>query len=215
MAYDSRMTSALSGATLAQLSYWRRPDRPILVPEMSSEHRVFYSYQDVLAIRILVFVRRRRSLQKIRKAVLNLGRIGMTGHLSGYKLVPHGSDGVAVVPTNGNSGNGHTGVELMGTPGQAVWLGDVIKAFNVEWTRVPPLEHPRKRLAVNPSVRSGFPVVDGTRIDYDIVAGLVRDGVLPSQIREFYPSVSAAAARDAALWADFVDTVSQRQAASR
>jgi uncharacterized protein (DUF433 family) len=199
------MTAALSGATLSQLKYWRRADRPLLVPEYSARRPVLYSYFDLLAARVVSYLREQRSLQKIRAAVENLRGLGMTEHLAKYDLVPQGRQGVAVVERNG-----HTGLELVEKPGQhtfIVSLRAVIGPFETEWTRVPPLEHPRRRLDVNPAVRGGYPVVSGTRLDYDLIAGLVQDGVPPDEIKKYYPSVSAAAARDAASFAESVNQV--------
>ena len=47
--------------------------------------------------------------------------------------------------------------------------------------------------------------MSGTRVAFDSVASLVRDGVGPTEIKGFYPSVSAAGARDATDFADEVD----------
>lgn len=45
----------------------------------------------------------------------------------------------------------------------------------------------------------------GTRIEFDLVASLVEDGVKPEKIATFYPRVTADAARDAASFALVVE----------
>jgi uncharacterized protein (DUF433 family) len=92
-------------------------------------------------------------------------------------------------------------------------LGDVLRSFRLDSIEVPNLAHPRPRISVNPAVRRGYPVVSGTRVGYDLVAGLVRDGVPPEAVKDYYPGVTAAAARDAASFADYVDRAAERTAA--
>lgn len=209
MAYDPRVASALSGATLAQLAYWRREDRPVLRPEVSDHPRVLYSFRDLVALRTFVFLRDELPLQKIRLALNTLKDIGETRHLSAYKLVAQGSSVVLVQDID-------TAIDLVERPGQhiaVIKLHDVLQAFPIASSEieVPALAKPRNRIAVNPAVRGGYPVVEGTRVSYDLVASLVRDGVPPHQIKEYYPRVTAAAARDAASFADYVDQVAGRR----
>jgi uncharacterized protein (DUF433 family) len=94
-----------------------------------------------------------------------------------------------------------------------VKLGDVMRSFPLDDIEVPDLAHPREQIAVEPEVRRGFPVVKGTRIAYALVAELVRDGVPPEEMKHHYAGVSAAAARDAASFASYVDRSGRRQAA--
>jgi uncharacterized protein (DUF433 family) len=107
-------------------------------------------------------------------------------------------------------------VDLVDRPGQeviVVKIGRVLQSFPVRDLDIPNLLHPRKLIAVHPNVRRGFPVVSGTRIAYDLVSGLVRDGVPPDEVKRYYPGVSAGAARDAVAFADYVDRYSTRRAA--
>ncbi|MCX4799475.1 MULTISPECIES: DUF433 domain-containing protein [unclassified Streptomyces] len=48
--------------------------------------------------------------------------------------------------------------------------------------------------------------MQGTRVPASDVAALVRDGIPPDQIGEFYPGVTAEAARDAADSSEYVDS---------
>jgi uncharacterized protein (DUF433 family) len=70
---------------------------------------------------------------------------------------------------------------------------------------VVPLHRPTAGLAVNPEVRGGYPVIEGTRVPYDVVATLVDDGVAAEDIAGFYPSVGVAGARGAVAFARYVD----------
>jgi uncharacterized protein (DUF433 family) len=211
VAYTAQMAAALSGATRRQLSHWRRDtgSGALLVPEISAEHpRVLYSFRDLIALRSCVFLRKSASLQKIRKAVGTLRDLGEGEHLSQYTLA---SDGDTIMLLEGGDAT-----DLVRKPGQRVLavLSDVFEPFAVrEGVVVPRLFRPRQRLEVDPETRGGVPVVSGTRVPYDVVAGLVRDGVAPENIKDYYPAVSAEAARDAADFALYVDSYGRAERA--
>ncbi|MCI0687239.1 MAG: DUF433 domain-containing protein [Sporichthyaceae bacterium] len=203
MAFSPAMTAALSGATVRQLGYWRKASRrgTLLVPEISVQPLVLYSFRDIVALRSFVYLRRSHSLQAIRKAVNSLRQLGEQQHVSTYKLVSTG-DSIVLV-------QGDELTELAGKPGHRViaTLLEILEPFSArEGVVVPRLFNPRPNLEVDPDVRGGVPVIAGTRVPYDIVAGLVNDGMTLAQIREFYPSVSDAAVIDAADFGRYVDT---------
>lgn len=221
MAYPTHIAATLSGATARQLAYWRRPRRgePLLVPELGrSGNTLLYSFRDVLALRTFVYLRRDLSLQRVRKAVETLRHLttddaspddGTSSlserHLSQYRLYTAG-DSVVWQRPDGSY------VDLYEHPGamrlQAV-METVFGPFeNWQGETVVPLYRPKPNVQVDPDTRGGFPVIIGTRIDFDLVASLVRDGVQPDDISAFYPTVSAEAARDAA---DFLALVERNR----
>lgn len=95
MSYAPKLAAALSGATIRQLAYWRKPGRdgqPILAPEYSATRPVDYSFRDVIALRTCVRLRQEASLQRIRRALDTLRvDLGQSDHLSSYRLVADGS----------------------------------------------------------------------------------------------------------------------------
>ncbi|NIL40492.1 DUF433 domain-containing protein [Salinispora arenicola] len=210
MAYEPRMASALSGATIGQLAYWRNGQDQLLVPEISAQRPILYSFRDLIALRTFVFLRNARTLQTIRSALTNLREIGKVEHLSKYTLKAQGERSIVLVQEDGDGA-----VDLVENPGHQVTvieLGSIIRSFPLGDIEVPNLEAPRQRISVIPDVRRGHPVVKGTRVSYELVAGLVRDGVPPGEVKEFYPGVSADSARDATSFAEYVDRMEKRQA---
>jgi uncharacterized protein (DUF433 family) len=173
VSYAPKLAAALSGATIRQLAYWRKPGpdgRPVLTPEYSASRPVDYSFRDVIALRTCVRLREEASLQKVRRALDALRiDLGLREHLSSYRL-------------------------------------EVLQPFYVQGRQIPALLEPREHVWVDPCVRGGEPVISGTRIPYDEVAALLRDGVEAEDIGEFFPQVSAAAARDALDFASYVDS---------
>jgi uncharacterized protein (DUF433 family) len=204
VAYATKMAAALPGATISQLRHWRRARTgPLLAPELAVAPRAAYFFQDVLALRTFVRLRENTSLQKIRAAIGNLRNIGEVSHLASYRLVADRGGNIQLLTVN-------EAVDLGKNPGQlqlVVVIGDVIEPFAARaGVLVPHLLKPRPRLAVDPDTQGGTPVIAGTRVPYNAVAGLMRDGTSAEQITDYYPSVTAAAAADALTFARYVDS---------
>lgn len=197
--YRPVLAAALSGASTGQLSYWRR-NPPVLEPEYRTSNKVLYSYRDVVALRSLAYLRGRNqlSLQKIRVSIRNLRDLGKTEHLSQYKLVKSGNTVIVV--------DGDEAIDLLRQPGHTVIaeLVDVFDEFEGRVGHVLPLQRPLPGVAVNPEVLGGFPAIEGTRVGYDQVAGLMADNVSADEISRFFPSVTAEAARAAQEFAAYV-----------
>ncbi|MGH3765021.1 MAG: DUF433 domain-containing protein [Pseudonocardiaceae bacterium] len=206
MAYKPVVAAALSGATLRQLSYWRSSrstEAPLLAPELHEPRsRVSYSFPDVVALRTFVYLRSREvPLQRVRKAVQSLRDMGAADHLSSYQLLAVGRNVVWKI-------SDRVAVDLTRRPGQQViaQMVDILAAFRGPRDReVVPLYRPAPGVAVDPEVRSGYPVIAGTRVSYDVVASLLEDGVTAEEVAGFYPGVSALAARGAVEFARYVD----------
>lgn len=204
MSYPPKLAAALSGATIRQLAYWRKPGpegRPVLIPEYSALRPIEYSFRDVIALRTCVRLRQEASLQKIRRALDALRMdLGLRDHLSSYRLVADGS-------TIYLADEEHA-VDLVGRKGNIVihQFVEVLAPFYVQGRQIPALLEPREHVQIDPGVRGGEPVIAGTRIPYDEVAALMRDGVPAEEVTEFYPQVSADAARDALDFATYVDS---------
>jgi len=197
MAYPTDLAATLSGASVRQLAYWRRPDSAgerLLVPELRPRGRpLLYSFRDVLALRTFVYLREEHSLQKVRKALANLRDLGSRDHLARYRLVADGSNiewvDDAGIATDLTRKPGHLLLELR--------FADVVAEFVYRGRRIVDLYQPRKLLGVDPEVCGGYPVVAGTRVLYDQVASLVADGVHPERIDRYFPGVTSEAAKDA------------------
>jgi uncharacterized protein (DUF433 family)/DNA-binding transcriptional MerR regulator len=209
MAFPTLETAALSGATVRQLTYWRTPrgdQSPLLVPEYREGRTYLYSFRDLIALRTFVYLREATSLQKIRRAVQSLENLGDQEHLSAYRLYVVGDTIVWVDPKSTVGQQRY--VDLVKRPGQElipVVMEEILRPFKTETRKVLGLPRPFPRISVDAEILGGFPVVAGTRVPYDLVAGLVRDGVPPEEVRTFYPSVDAAGALDAEAFASYVD----------
>lgn len=209
MAFPVPVASVLTGASTNQLYGWRRTE--LLEPEVSSERPFLYSFRDLLALRTVVRLRHDTSLQKIRKAFATLTVLDFTDHPSRYDLVLV-SDSIAVLDADADP------IDLVRAPGQRIAnLGEIMRPFtNEDGSQVVDFLKPRKHLAVREQRLGGWPTIDGTRVPFNVVADLMADGtVQPREVRQFYPDVSADAARDAASFARLLTGRRHAEAAAR
>jgi uncharacterized protein (DUF433 family) len=161
----------------------------------------------LIAVRTFAALRRQFSLQKIRKAVANLHSLEDVDHLSNYQLV---GDGSTIVWATGNEM-----VDILKRPGQQllIEMRDVLGEFEGwQGARVVPLRRPKPGLEIDPDVLHGFPVIEDTRIPYDMIAELVSDGLDAPAIRYFYPSVSATGVSGAIAFQEYVVAYNRRAA---
>ncbi|MFD3561923.1 DUF433 domain-containing protein [Streptomyces sp. NPDC058686] len=209
MSYEPKLAAALSGATIPQLSRWRHASGAggaVLVPEISATRPILYSFRDLVALRACVRLRQETSLQRIRRAVDSLrDNLGEREHLSEYRLVTDGGTVYLADPDHA--------VDLIGRKGGKGnlvihQLVDVLAPFYRNGRHIPDLFSPRPDVAVDPYVRGGEPVIRGTRVPASEVAALIRDGIPPEQIADFFPGVSAEAALEATDFTDYVDSYS-------
>lgn len=215
MAFTPVVAAALSGASTRQLAYWRsaKTSEPLLAPEHHTPRsRVAYSFRDVVALRTFVYLRSHDEvpLQRIRRAVESLRRLGASEHLSQYSLVAMGRDVAWRISAD-------EAIDLTHTPGQGVLarMVDILAPFeNMHRQEVVDLRQPKPGISIDPEIRGGFPVVEGTRVPYDLVASLMEDGLAPAAIAELYPTVSVDAARGAAEFARYVDGFDRSPAAA-
>jgi uncharacterized protein (DUF433 family) len=192
MAFPIPFASKMSGASVGQLAYWRKTG--VLQPEIEAETPPYlYSFRDIVALRTFAWLRGDHPLQMIRRSLDTLREFDMVEHPSSHQLVKLGSS-IGFVKDD-------QVIDLAMEPGQVTigTLADVFDAFEtVNRRHVDPLLHPRDGVEVNPGRLGGWPTITGTRVPFDVVASLISDGsVLPEEVDNFYPGVSAAEARDA------------------
>ncbi|MFC5268312.1 DUF433 domain-containing protein [Kribbella qitaiheensis] len=212
MSYPTPLAATLSGATLRQLNYWRKntPGKGVLfAPEHGTRPRALYSYRDIVALRMFVRLRGDLSLQKVRRVVASLEQIYPATHLSAHKVkaLPGGASAVWVTPEGEY-------VDVLKHPGQGtlkVVMEDLFSAFTTaDGRRVPNLGEPATGVTIDPEVRGGYPVIEGTRIPFHVVAGLRADGMPAEEIAELYPSVSASDVEGAVELAHLIDQTTKR-----
>lgn len=196
-------TVLLSGVTTAQLSYWRKPhgeQPPILEPSLRYGRRIFYSFEDVVALRSFAHLRKAVSLPKVRKAVRYLLDQYPDTKLSEHKLLS--ANNLRTVVHLTADGDYVDLVERPGQEGIHVVMKEIYDPFKLSNGReVPALTNPTLGIAIDPEVRSGQPCIDGTRVPYAIIAGLTKDGLDAHRIAALYPGVTSTGVNGAMAFA--------------
>ena len=209
MAFPVPIASVLTGATTAQLAYWRKQTpsaEALLVPEGKRSGRYLYSWADVVALRSIVYLRSEKSLPRIRRAVQILRSIEAEEwtHLASYTLIS--TDRTIIVKTP--EGQLLDVGEHPATVVSEVLMRDILEPFMTGTGRpVPALKRPRPHITVDPGVLGGYPVVQGTRVPFDAVAALAADDLPAAEIVAIYPSVAPDAVWDAVDFARQVSAV--------
>jgi uncharacterized protein (DUF433 family) len=209
VAFPVPIASVLTGATIAQLAYWRKDTSSapaLLVPEGKRSGRYLYSWADVVALRSIVYLRSEKSLPRIRRAVATLRRLEADEwtHLARYTLISTKRSILVRTPKGQLLDVG----EQPGTVLAEILMRDVLEPFETRTGRVvPALKRPRPHITVDPGVLGGYPVLAGTRVPFDAVAALANDDLDPAEIAAIYPSVEREAIRDAIDFAEQVAAV--------
>lgn len=209
MAFPVPIASVLTGATIAQLAYWRKdtPSAPaLLVPGGKRSGRYLYSWADVVALRSIVYLRSEKSLPRIRRAAATLRALEADEwtHLASYSLISTRRSILVRTPKGQLLDVG----EHPGTVLEETLMRDVLEPFETRTGRiVPALMSPRPHIAVDPGVLGGYPVVAGTRVPFDAVAALAHDRLDATEIGAIYPSVRREAIADATAFAEQVAAV--------
>lgn len=201
MAFPVNLTSTLTGATVWQLRRWRNTG--LLVPETNPSDPPLYSFRDIVALRTVARLRAETSLQKIRFAFAQLSEFDLTEHVSQYMFATHGKS-ISVQTDDG-------WLDLVSKPGQYELhtLGDVYAPFTTNrGVQVVDFLHPRPQLDVDVRRLGGWPVLHGTRIDYDVAARAVDNvTVFAKDVARFYPGATEVAVNDAVDFAQQVQGV--------
>jgi uncharacterized protein (DUF433 family) len=201
-AYSADRAAALSGVPKSTVHYWARKE--ILVPSVSAERIRLWSYSDLLALRVIAWLRATKTApdgQTIGPTTMTAVRTGLR-ELASIDLAlwtEEGSPNIAV----DRGGR----IVLNATPspehpdGQAVLDADALDLLRPlaigRLVRGPDLVTPRPRLRIVPGKLAGAPHVYRTRIETEALAALRRRGLTVDKITALYPAIDTADVEDA------------------
>jgi uncharacterized protein (DUF433 family) len=199
-AYPAPRAAALSGVPATTLYDWAR--KGIVVPSVSLERERLWSYADLMALRIVSWLRRpkaaapaspmprvRRALQRIEDEGLDLWDPQASDGGAGSPIYVDGRGRVYVAAVDGV-------VDDAG--GSLLDLGlDLLGPFDHGPGRGPDLRRPRPHLAIVPGRCAGEPHLVGTRVTTPVVAALADRGFDDDAIARLYPACDPVALREA------------------
>lgn len=192
-AYTADRAAALAGIPLSTLHYWAR--KGIWIPSVSDTKVKRWSFADLLALRLIDWLRRdkpkekapRIPMSKIRQALSSVESFGERVEDRSVKVtVDRGGfivlevQGEVFLPLGGRFTAPLTTADL-----------DLVDEWKVHRAiRGPNLFEPRPSLKIIPGKLSGEPHAEGTRIPSRMVWSLRRQGLGTADIIELYPRLT-------------------------
>ncbi len=188
--YDAARTAALSGVPRSTVYDWARKD--LVVPSISSERQMLWSYADLMTLRIVSWLRQPKHLgedarpgtamKSVRHALSQLGSRGLdvwsdAAGVSPLFVDPRGE--LFIV----DAAQAH---DLSGQGASAEWL-DLLGPFEGVEGHGPDLRRPRPSLRIVPGKCAGEPHVAGSRLTTITVAALAERGYDLDDIARLYP----------------------------
>lgn len=198
-AYTADRAAALSGVPRSTVYQWFNTG--VLVPSVSRERVLLWSYTDLIGLRIIYWLRQpkrtqgqdipatsmlsvRQALDGLRKLELPLwtpdNRCPITVDRGGNLFIPG--------PAGPERPNGQLPFQDM---------LDVMAPFDTaDGTRGPDLVRPRPELRIIPGKLSGSPHIDSTRIETCAIGALHDAGYSNAKILKLYPYLSSSQVED-------------------
>jgi len=191
--YDARRTAALSGIPRSTVYDWAR--KGVVVPSISPEREKLWSYADLMALRIVSWLRHPKALdgdvrpasamRHVREALVQLDEQGLDlwdGRAGASPLFVDPTGKIVIdtpAATHDLSGQGVL-------PG---WL-DLLGVFEGSDGAGPDLRRPREHLRIVPGKCAGEPHIDGSRLTTVTVAALAGRGYTLDDVARLYPDES-------------------------
>jgi uncharacterized protein (DUF433 family) len=198
--YDARRTAALSGVPRSTVYDWARKE--IVVPSISPDREKLWSYADLMALRIVSWLRHPKMLgdgarpasamSAVRVALAQLDEQGLDlwdGSVGAAPLCVDRTGKIHIV-------QGEFAVDLNGQGAMADYL-DLLGPFEGTDGTGPDLRHPREHLRIVPGKCAGEPHLEGSRLTTLTIAALAERGYGPDDIARLYHDVSAVSLAEA------------------
>jgi len=193
-AYTAERAAALSGVPKSTIHWWARHD--ILVPQVSSTRVKLWSYADLMSLRVIYWLRRKKTTEKgteiprssmeaVRRALKSLEKLDVPlWHANESTLFVDGAGKIYVKPPAGLQ-------NLDGQREEDAFLDLVAPFTTAEGTRGPDLVRPRSELRIVPARIGGSPHIMDTRLETRVLAALREDGFDEGAIQRLYPYVTS------------------------
>jgi uncharacterized protein (DUF433 family) len=201
--YPAIRAAALSGVPVSTVYLWARTG--IVVPSVSEEKEKLWSYADLMALRIVYWLRHPKQdvnkrlpaspMSEVRRVLSYLDQMGLDIWAEKAELGPsplrvNREGKIFVVETNSVS-DVHGQTALDGS------LLNLLGPFSEGQLRGPDLLRPRPHLRIVPGKCAGEPHLSGTRITTPSVSALARSGFQRDDIARLYPDRNSEAIAEA------------------
>ena len=192
--YEARRAAALSGVPQSTVYDWAR--KGVVVPSISPEREKLWSYADLMALRIVSWLRHPKgpdgdqrpasAMREVRSALHRLDELGMDlwdGRAGRSPLFVDRAGEIIIVRDD----------EAVEASGQAVFSQflDLLAPFEgSDGGRGPDLRRPREHLRIVPGKCAGEPHLEGSRLTTPTIAALAARGYGIDDLARLYPDES-------------------------
>lgn len=187
--YDARRASALSGVPPTTVYWWAR--QGIVVPSVSPSREKLWSYADLMALRIVSWLRHRKPsdlpaspMPRVRHALLQLDSLslGLWNPLSDQACPILVDERGSIYVRNGD--------DVLNSSGQPALLPADVLGLTAPFAEAgllgPDLVRPRPHLRIVPAKVSGEPHIEHSRITTLTLAALAARGYSSAHIADMY-----------------------------
>jgi uncharacterized protein (DUF433 family) len=191
--YDARRAAALSGVPRSTVYHWAKTG--VVVPSISPEREKLWSYADLMALRIVSWLRHpKRSAEvvrpasamgQVRQALAALDEQGLDiwdASAGASPLFVYPSGEIVIVGAHSAFAGSRQGVV-------AEWL-DLLGPFDSGEGMGPDLRRPREHLRIVPGKCAGEPHLAGSRLTTTTIAALADRGYSVDEMMRLYPDES-------------------------
>lgn len=199
--YEGPRAAALSGVPVSTVYYWARLG--IVEPSVSPTRIKLWSYADLMALRIVYWLRHPKTglggevaaspMPRVREALAELERLGLdiwddSGDQPDSPLRVDSSAKIFVIAD-----------DVVGADGQQALPGtlDLLGPFEYGERQGPDLIRPRPNLRIIPGKVSGEPHLADSRITTQVAAALYENIPDVGKVSDLYPGVNAQSFREA------------------
>ncbi len=202
-AYTAERAAALAGVPKSTIHYWAREG--ILVPSVSPERVKLWSFTDLMALRMIDWLRREKSsdegkiaattMRVIRRALKSLAQLDldMFTDEGAPSIRVDRSGAVYILHDKAVVVEARAPLQLL----HGEFLDLTAPVVLAEGQRGPDLRAPRPRLRIVPGKLAGAPHVLHTRVETQALAALANRQISVDIIHELYPMLERPAIEEA------------------
>ena len=195
--YSAAEAASISRVPLSTLAYWRKTG--VLEPSQRKSRPRLYSFEDLRDLRVAQSLRDQGAKPgEIRKVLDYIRGLAeqQPERLAQAELAVVGG---VVVYRNRERGIEPVQPSRKGQRVLAVNMAKIFEELGQSASDVAEIR-PAPGIVIDPDVRGGTPVLEGTRVPVEVIAELVEDGVALGDIQRMYPTLSEQAIAAAAEW---------------
>lgn len=191
--YTTTEAARIAKIPRTTVDYWARTK--LIRPTHRRKRHRLYSFQDLRDLVAAEQLRRQGARIQDVRAALNYVR-----SVDDVERLAHAGFEVEDGQLRYQTDTGLVAPHLQGQRPFTLDMSVVFRQLGADPEQNAEVLHPAPHVRIDPAVRSGAPVIEGTRIPTRLIAELVDDGLSPEEIARLYPSLTVEQVKAALEW---------------